>query len=59
LSLAPDDGFSGVVGEVLVTDGALQFDWDGDSQSDSLLLVSETPTLSDLMLIDHNNVSYF
>ncbi len=59
LSLAPDDGFSGVVGEVLVTDGVLQFDWDGDSQSDSLLLASETPTLSDLMLIDHNNVSFF
>jgi Ca2+-binding RTX toxin-like protein len=59
LSLSPDDGFSGVVGEILVTDGALQFDWDGDSQSDSLLLVSETPALSDLMLIDHNNVPYF
>jgi Ca2+-binding RTX toxin-like protein len=59
LSIAPEDGFSGIAGQVLLTDGALQFDWDGDAQADSLLLVNQTPILSDLMLVDPNHISYF
>jgi len=59
LSIAPDDGFSGIVGQVLITEGALQFDWNGDAEADSLLLVNETPTLIDLMLVDHNHIPYF
>jgi len=59
LSLAPDEGFTGIMGQVLISDGALQFDWNGDSQADSLLLVSEVPTLSDFLLIEQNHLPYF
>ena len=59
LSIAPEDGFTGIAGEVMVDAGTLQFDWNGDSQADSLLMINEAPLLSDLFLIDPNQISYF
>jgi len=59
LSVAPTDGFSGVAGQVLLTDGQLQVDWNGDKQFDSVLLVHDAPTLSDLSVIDTSHVPHF
>ena len=59
LSIAPEDGFSGIAGEVMVDAGTLQFDWNGDSQLDSLLMINEAPLITDLFLVDPNQISYF
>jgi len=59
LSIAPEDGFTGIAGEVMVDVGTLQFDWNGDLEADSLLMINEAPLLSDLFLIDPNQISYF
>jgi hypothetical protein len=59
LSIASEDGFTGIAVQVMVDAGTLQFDWNGDSQADSLLMINEAPLLSDLFLIDPNQISYF
>jgi Ca2+-binding RTX toxin-like protein len=59
LSIAPEDGFTGIAGEVMVDAGTLQFDWNGDFQADALLIINEAPLLSDLFFIDPNQIAYF
>ena len=59
LSMAPSDGFTGVAGQVLVIDGQLQVDWNGDQQFDSVLLVNDAPTLADLSVIDPSHIHHF
>jgi hypothetical protein len=59
LSMAPEDGFTGVAGQLWSIDGALLIDWNGNAQLDSILLLNETPLLSDFMLVDQNQYQYF
>ncbi|WP_353427879.1 hypothetical protein NHB34_01845 [Polynucleobacter sp. MWH-UH19D] len=59
LSMAPSDGFTGVAGQLLVTDGGLQVDWNGDALFDSVLLINEAPVLSDFTVIDPNHIPQF
>jgi Ca2+-binding RTX toxin-like protein len=59
LSIAPESGFTGIAGEVMLDAGTLQFDWNGDFQADALLIINEAPVLSDLFLIDPNQIAYF
>jgi len=59
LSMAPNDGFTGVAGQLLLIDGGLQVDWNGDAMFDSVLLINQAPTLSDFTIIDPNQIQYF
>jgi Ca2+-binding RTX toxin-like protein len=59
LSMAPEDGFTGVAGQLWAVGGAVMIDWNGNAQLDSILLLNETPLLSDFMLIDQNQYQYF
>ena len=59
LSIAPSTGFTGVAGELLLVDGSLQVDWDGDALFDSVLLINEAPTLADISIIDPNHTYHF
>jgi Ca2+-binding RTX toxin-like protein len=59
LSMAPEDGFTGVAGQLWAIDGAVMIDWNGNAQFDSILLLNQTPLLSDFMLIDQNQNAYF
>jgi Ca2+-binding RTX toxin-like protein len=59
LSMAPSNGFTGVVGEILLIDGSLQVDWNGDAMFDSVLLINATPTLVDFTIVDPNQIQYF
>jgi hypothetical protein len=59
LSMAPEEGFTGVAGQLWSVDGAVLIDWNGNAQLDSIFLLSETPLLSDFMLIDQNQYQYF
>jgi hypothetical protein len=59
LSMAPEEGFTGVAGQLWSVDGAVLIDWNGNAQLDSILLLNETPLLSDFMLIDQNQYQYF
>lgn len=59
LSMAPNDGFTGVAGQLLMIDGGLQVDWNGDAMFDSVLLINQAPTLSDFLIIDPNQIQYF
>lgn len=59
LSIAPSTGFTGVAGEILLVDGSLQVDWNGDSMFDSVLLINTAPTLADFNIVDPNQIQYF
>lgn len=59
LSMAPSDGFTGVAGQLLLIDGGLQVDWNGDAMFDSVLLINEAPTLSDFTIIDPSHTPHF
>lgn len=59
LSMAPEEGFTGVAGQLWSVDGAILIDWNGNAQLDSILLLNETPLLSDFMLVDQNQYQYF
>jgi Ca2+-binding RTX toxin-like protein len=59
LSMAPEDGFTGVAGQLWAIDGAVMIDWNGNAQFDSILLLNQTPLLSDFILIDQNQNVYF
>ncbi|MBU3553990.1 calcium-binding protein [Polynucleobacter sp. UB-Piko-W3] len=59
LSMAPNTGFTGVAGEILLVDGSLQVDWNGDAMFDSVLLINEAPTLADISIIDPNHTYHF
>lgn len=47
-----DSEFHGVSGEVLLLDGMVEIDWDGDAVSDMLLLINTLPDASDFYLMD-------
>ncbi len=59
LSLSSESEFTGVAGQVLIGEGMVQFDWNGDSQSDALLLINEAPRLTDISIIDPANINLF
>ncbi len=54
-----DDEFHGVAGELLLLDGMLQADWNGDAISDVLLLLNGMASPSDIAVFDPRDLPGF
>lgn len=48
--------FTGVSGEVLLLDGMIQVDWNGDAVSDVLVLINALPNTTDISFIDPSHL---
>lgn len=54
-----ENGFSGVAGEIALSPGMIELDWNGDAVSDVLLLINGQPTANDFSFIDPKDLPGF